>query len=139
MPASASAREIGFLSKGPLAYFNFRRDAACRVSLRGGGGLAPSQQVGSAARKTILWQPKILEKLTAPKLFKKGVGVACDQRVEQSTGGRADTKDGVSIWFPVFAGFILAEFRLRYWVEACGLAIIGGRLLVGVYWLASIS
>src|SRR5712671_4213858 len=37
-PASANAREIGFLSKGSLAYFNFRRDAACRIPFRRGDG-----------------------------------------------------------------------------------------------------
>jgi len=59
--------------------------------------------MGSAARRAILLHQKILGKLTAPKSFRRGVEVVCNQ-VEQTAGNWADTKDGVSIWFPVFLG-----------------------------------
>jgi len=67
-----------------------------------------------------------------------GVEVVCDQRVKQTTGNWADTKDGVSIWFPVFAGFIScwhrrgdsgASLRDRFYLRK----FIGWRLLVDAY------
>ena len=58
-PASTNAREIGFLSKGPLAYFNFRRDAACRVCFRGGDEASPFSTSGIGAGRVVLLHGKI--------------------------------------------------------------------------------
>jgi hypothetical protein len=64
-------------------------------------------ETGPAAGRAILLHRKILGKLTAPKLSTRGgVEVVCHQRVEQTAGDWADTKDGVSIWFPVLAAII---------------------------------
>src|SRR6266478_5861291 len=107
-------------------------------------GQAASLQVGSAAHGVMLLHRKILEKLTAPKPFSSRCQGSLRQRVEQTTGDWADTKDGVAIWFPVFA-WIISSW-VRFWLgsergdagEACDAASIGGsppgsRLLVDAH------
>jgi hypothetical protein len=48
--------------------------------------------------------------------------------VEQTTGDWADTKDGVSIWFPVFC-----------WDRFCWDQGAIGRMLIRLYWRTSIG
>jgi hypothetical protein len=100
--ASTNAREIGFLSKGPLAYFNFSRDAACRVFCR--GKLRSTGGVGAGQSNSIaLENSRRINR--AGNHSEGGVEVVCNQ-VEQTAGNWADTKDGVSICLPVFAEYV---------------------------------
>src|SRR6266851_2902318 len=82
-PANTNAREIGFLSKWPLAYLKpliSCRDAACRVST-GGRALRRRDEQFYCIRK-------FSEKLTGAKSFRRDIEVICDQRffIQRITG-----------------------------------------------------
>jgi len=118
-PANTNAREIGFLSKWPLAYLKpliSCRDAACRVST-GGRALRRRDEQFYCIRK-------FSEKLTGAKSFRRGCRDNLRSTLEQTTGDWADTKDGASPWFPC----LLDRFLLDR-----------GRDSANAYWLTSMD
>src|SRR6266852_2034307 len=97
-PANTNAREIGFLSKWPLAYLKpliSCRDAACRVST-GGRALRRDEQFCCIR--------KFSEKLTGAKSFRRGCRGNLRSRPQGL--GRHQRRDVALV--PVFIGSVFA-------------------------------
>ncbi len=128
-PASTRPREIGFLSKWSLAYFNFRKDAACGFSFRGGDGASPVSTGGvGGARSNAIASENSRKINRTETLYEGGRGsLRSTNRTDHRGLGRHQRRGGDLVPGFCWDHFLLGS-RGAVNGEVCGLASISGSL-----------